>query len=156
MAVVVLLVGATGCITKDDAKKLVESLEALQPARPDVLPVMLSRNPVRYPAALFSRKAQGNVTLRIFIDSTGLVRPESTRVQESSSEPIFDSAAVAGARDLRFSPATRKGVPMAVSVLFPVYFRVPQEPPLPGDTILHRGESTNPTPGSGRGDSAKR
>lgn len=164
--IVVSLVGLIGCITKDDARKLVESIDASQPAHPDVLPVLLSRNPVRYPAALYGRKAQGNVTLRIFIDSTGRVRPESTRVEESSSEPVFDSAAVAGARDLRFSPAMRKGAPMAVSVLFPVYFRVPQEPPLPGDTILHRGQSSlspspstspsNASPGGRRGDSARR
>jgi hypothetical protein len=33
-----------------------------------------------------------------------------------------------------------RGEPMAVSVLFPVYFRHPEANPLPGDTILGRRE----------------
>jgi TonB family protein len=132
--------GLTACVTKDEAKKLVDALQSAQPARPDVLPVMLSRDvPVHYPPALYGKKAQGNVTLRIFIDSTGRVRPESTVVAESSGEAAFDSAAVAGVKDLRFSPAQRQGAPMAVSILFPIYFRHPQGAPVPGDSVLHRG-----------------
>jgi periplasmic protein TonB len=155
-AAAVLAAAVMGCITKEDARKLVESMQAAQPARPDVLPVMLSPDPVRYPPAMYARKAQGNVTLRIFIDSTGRVRPESTQVQESSHEPAFDSAAVAGVRDVRFSPARRNGSPVAVSVLFPVYFRLPNGAPLPGDTILHRDESIHRVPGSVRVDSTGR
>ncbi len=136
----VVVVGVAACVTKEDAKKLVEALQSAQPARPDVLPVMLSHDvPVHYPPALYGKKAQGNVTLRIFIDSTGRVRPESTVVAESSGEAAFDSAAVAGVKDLRFSPARRQGAPMAVSILFPIYFRHPQGAPVPGDSVLHRG-----------------
>jgi len=145
---IVALLAATlpllGCVTKDDAKKLVQALEASQPTRPDVLPVMINRTiPVRYPPALYGRKAQGNVTLRVFIDSTGRLHPESTVVATSSGEAAFDSAAVAGVRDLRFVPAARHGIPMAISILFPIYFRHPQAPPVPGDSAL-RG-----TPDSG-------
>jgi hypothetical protein len=43
---------------------------------------------------------------------------------------------VRGARDLRFKPAYAKGAPLAISVLFPVYFRHPDALPLPGDTVL--------------------
>lgn len=126
-----------GCVSKDDARKLVRALEQSQPARPDVAPVMINRDvPVRYPPSLYARKAQGNVTLRIFIDSTGAVRPESTQVAEPSGQPAFDSAAVAGARQLRFVPAQRAGVPVAVSILLPVYFRHPQAPPMPGDSVV--------------------
>lgn len=129
----------TGCVTKDDAKKLVEALEESQPTRPDVLPVMLNRDvPVRYPPALYSRKAQGNVVLRIFIDSSGRVHPESTVVAEPSGEPAFDSAAMAGVKDLRFTPAQRRGAPMAVSILFPIYFRHPDAAPVPGDSLVRR------------------
>jgi TonB family protein len=134
-----VLAGLVACVTKEDAKKLVEALQSQQPTRPDVLPVMLSHDvPVRYPPALYGKKAQGNVVLRIFIDSTGRVHPESTVVAESSGEPAFDSAAAAGVKDLRFSPAQRKGAPVAVSILFPIYFRHPQGAPLPGDSILRR------------------
>lgn len=135
-----MLAGAAACVTKDEAKKLVLALQDTQPARPDVLPVMLNRDvPVRYPPALYSRKAQGNVVLRVFIDSTGRVHPESTVVVESSGEPAFDSAAITGVREVRFTPARRRGVPTAVSILFPIYFRHPEGAPVPGDSLLRRG-----------------
>lgn len=137
LGVVVLF---AGCVTKDDAKKLVDALQASQPGRPDVLPVMLSRDvPVRYPPSLYGKKAQGNVVLRIFIDSTGRVRPESTVVAESSGQGAFDSAAIVGVKDVRFSPAQRHGAPVAVSILFPIYFRHPQGSPVPGDSNLRQG-----------------
>jgi len=138
MSVALALVAAfAACVTKDDAKKLVEALQESQPNRPDVLPVMLNHDvPVRYPPSLYSRKAQGNVVLRIFIDSTGRVHPESTVVAEPSGEPAFDSAAIAGVKDLHFTPAQRRGAPMAVSILFPVYFRHPDGAPVPGDSLV--------------------
>jgi TonB family protein len=94
--------------------------------------------PFRYPAPLYARKVQGNVTLRLWVDSTGAVRPESTRVAAPSGYPALDSSAVAGAERLRFAPAVRGGQPRATAVLFPVYFRHPDAPPLPGDTVLGR------------------
>jgi TonB family protein len=152
-----IVAGLTACVTKDDAKKMVEALQESQPSRPDVLPVMLNREiPLRYPPALYSRKAQGNVTLRIFIDSAGRVHPESTVVAESSGEPAFDSAAVAGVKGLHFLPAQRRGVPVGVSILFPVFFRHPQGAPVPGDSVLRRGDSTRPGPAGQHADSARR
>lgn len=107
--------------------------------RPDVLPVMLNKDlPFHYPPALYVDKAQGNVTLRLYIDIDGAAVTDSTRVVESSNIPALDSAAIKGARDLRFVPAKRHGVPMPVSILFPVYFRHPEAPPPPGDTILRK------------------
>lgn len=94
--------------------------------------------PFRYPAPLYARKVQGNVTLRLWVDSTGAVRPESTRVASPSGYPALDSSAVAGAERLRFVPAVRDGQPRATAVLFPVYFRHPEAPPLPGDSVLGR------------------
>jgi TonB family protein len=146
----------TACVTREDAKKLVQALQSQQqPSRPDVLPVMLNREvPVHYPPALYSRKAQGNVVLRIFIDSTGHVHPESTVVAQSSGEPAFDSAAIDGVVELRFAPARRHGVPVAVSVLFPIYFRHPEGPPVPGDSVLRRGTDTGAAAGSAATDQA--
>jgi TonB family protein len=92
--------------------------------------------PFRYPPALYARKVQGNVTLRLFIDRDGRTRADSTRVEESSGYESLDSSAVRGSQELRFVPAKLHGEPMAVSVLFPVYFRHPESGPLPGDTIL--------------------
>jgi TonB family protein len=105
--------------------------------RPDEQPVMVNKElPFRYPAALYARKVQANVMLRLFIDRDGRVFPDSTRVEESSGFTSLDSAAVKGSQELHFIPAKLHGEPMAVSVLFPVYFRHPEAAPLPGDTVL--------------------
>ena len=107
--------------------------------KPEILPKMINNElPFRYPPALYSRKVQGNVTLRIFIDAQGRVAADSTRVVETSSYAALDSAAVKGSRDLRFVPAQRRGAAIPVSILFPVYFRHPDAPALPGDTILRQ------------------
>ena len=109
--------------------------------RPDEPPVMVNKElPFRYPAPLYARRTQANVMLRLFIDRDGRVVPESTRVEESSGHGSLDSAAVTGSQELYFIPAKLHGEPMAVSVLFPVYFRHPEAAPLPGDTILGRRE----------------
>ena len=128
------LVGGS-CIDKNDAKKMIEALQSS--AVPDSLPVMQNPElPFKYPPELYARKVQGNVTLRIHIDAAGAVQPESTSVVESSGYAALDSAAVSGSRALRFKPAFAKGAPLAISVLFPVYFRHPDAAPLPGDTLL--------------------
>jgi TonB family protein len=63
------------------------------------------------------------VTLRLFVDSTGKLIPESTRVAETSGYPALDSAALNGAKTLRFAPAKRHGVAVATAFLQPVEFR---------------------------------
>ena len=109
--------------------------------RPDELPVMLNKDlPFRYPPSLYTQKVQANVTLRVFIDSVGQLVPESTQVAESSGHAALDSAAVKGSGELRFIPAKSRGQAVPVSILFPVYFRHPEAPPLPGDTVL-KGKS---------------
>ena len=106
----------------------------------DERPTMVNGDlPFQYPGALYARKLQGNVTLRLYIDATGSAVPDSTRVDESSGYAAFDSAAVAGSRELRFVPAKLRGEPLAMTILFPVYFRHPEAPALPGDSILRRG-----------------
>jgi TonB family protein len=103
--------------------------------------------PFRYPAALYARKVQGNVTLRLHIDRDGQVRSDSTRIEESSGYPSLDSAAVKGSQELRFVPAKLHGDPTPVTILFPVYFRHPEAHALPGDTILKRDSvATTGTP----------
>ena len=136
---VLLLLACLACVDKKTAEKAMRAVRSDGPM-PDVMPVMLNEElPFRYPPALYAGKVQGNVTLRIHIDSTGAVWPESTRVVESSGYPGLDSAAVKGSQELRFEPAKRHGKPLAVSVLLPVFFRHPEARPLPGDTILPGG-----------------
>jgi TonB family protein len=133
-----VLVFAGGGSRSQDGRSLADAFP--RRGRPDKLPVMLNREmPFRIPAPLYAQKVQGNVTLRIFIDRDGRVRPESTRVVESSGYTSLDSSAVTGSQDLRFVPAKLNGQPMAVSILFPVFFRHPDATPLPGDTILRDG-----------------
>jgi TonB family protein len=106
---------------------------------PDEKPQMLNEDlPFHYPPALYARKVQGNVTLRLYLDRAGQVMPDSTRIEESSGYPGLDSAAVKGSQELRFTPAKRRGEPLAAPILFPVYFRHPEAHALPGDTILPR------------------
>jgi protein TonB len=117
--------------------------------RPDVLPVMLNKElPFKYPPSLYSKKVQANVTLRVYIDKEGQLVAESTHVAESSGYPPLDSAAVRGSTELRFIPAKTRGQAVPVSILFPVYFRHPDAPPLPGDTILKKADSASQASGS--------
>jgi len=107
-------------------------------------PVALNPDvPIAYPPALFDQKVEGDVTLRLFVDSTGKLIPESTRVAEPSGYPALDSAALAGSVALRFAPAKRHGVAVATAFLQPVEFRqvgttrtgTVTLPPPPGPTL---------------------
>ena len=144
LALPAMVAFATACgIDKDTTAKAIESI--ITPPKPDTAPVMLNAEPpFRYPPSLYDRKVQGNVVLRLFIDSTGRVWPESTLVTESSGFPALDTAAIQGSDVLRFKPAIKDGAPMNVRVAFPVYFRHPDARALPGDTVLKQ----QPGPGS--------
>ena len=136
------------CTDQQTSQRVAQAFQA-RAAEPDEIPRMLNTElPFRYPAALYARKVQGNVTLRLRIDRDGQVSPDSTRIEESSGYAALDSAAVKGSQELHFIPAKLHGEPMPVTILFPVYFRHPDAHALPGDTILNRGATT--TTGSGR------
>jgi len=81
--------------------------------------------PVEYPPVLFAQKVGGTVELLLFVDSAGVLLPESTRVQRSSGHQALDSAALAAAPRLRYNPATRSGRPVPTSFLQPIHFRPP-------------------------------
>ena len=133
LAVALLCGGGAACASGDDA-----AAREATPAggAPDVLPVMRNAEPpFHYPPDLYAQRIQANVTLRLFIDSLGAVRPESTSVAESSGHRALDSAAVAGSRDLQFTPAQRDGRPMGVVVKFPILFRHPEAGTGPADSL---------------------
>ena len=92
----------------------------------DSLP-QLERVPVpfRYPLALYEQRIEGDVTIRLHLDSTGAVVPDSLRIVESSGYAQLDAAAMEGAATVRFSPARLGGRAVPLTVLFPVKFRVP-------------------------------
>jgi TonB family protein len=96
-------------------------------------PVALNaESPIQYPPRLFDRRVEGDVILRLFVDTTGRVVPESSRVGESSGYPALDSAALAGAKKLRYAPARRRGSPVAAAFLQRIEFRHPQGDVLQG------------------------
>jgi TonB family protein len=138
-----LAVIVAGCGKDDAPAPRVPRLREAGP-RPDELPELVNAElPFRYPAALYARKVQGNVTLKLFIDRDGRVLGDSTRVDEPSGFPALDTAAIKGSQELRFVPAKLHGEAIPISILFPVYFRHPEARPLPGDTIL-RSASRGP------------
>ena len=103
---------------------------------PDVdVPVAINPDsPFSYPPALFDQGVEGDVVLRLYVDSAGRLVPESTRLAEPSGNATLDSAALAGAAGLRFAPATRRGVPIGAAFLQPVRFRRPERAaPPPGN-----------------------
>jgi protein TonB len=85
-----------------------------------------AESPIHYPPAMWDRKIEGEVVLRLFVDSTGRLHTESTRVAEPSGHAALDSAAVAGAALLRYAPARRRGIPVATTFLQPIDFRHPE------------------------------
>jgi len=99
-------------------------------------PALLTRElPFVYPPALYAARVEGDVALRLFIDSLGLVVQESTSVVEPSGHPEFDSAAVAGAPYLEFQPARSGGTRVGRTVVLPVKFRVPPADSQRRDTL---------------------
>ena len=76
--------------------------------------------PVEYPLELWDADVEGRTLLRVRVTETGGV--DSVQVLEPSGYPAFDSAAVRGARQLRYSPARRKGNRISVWAKVPVHF----------------------------------
>ena len=122
------LAAAIGCGTADDGTVRLTSGTTVASTDPaDQPPVAVNPvSPVEYPTALREKGIEGRVLLRLYADSQGTLVAESTKVAESSGYPALDSAAMAGAPKLRFSPARRNGRPVAGAFLQPVHFRNPR------------------------------
>ena len=133
MTVVTTMV-APGCSERSRSARLA-SIAWWQSGQPDERPQMLNETlPFQYPVAEYLRRVQGNVTLRLFVNAGGQLVTDSTRIERHSGIPAFDSAALAGSRELRFRPARRRGLAVPVAMLFPVHFRHPEATRLPSDT----------------------
>ena len=116
---------ALGCESPNDGTVKLVDREPRSPVVPvEQPPVAINPiSPVRYPPALLAQGIEGQVLLRLFVDSAGAIVPDSTRVAESSGYPALDSAAVVGSPELRFSPALLQGRPVGATFLQPVQFR---------------------------------
>ncbi len=129
-----LILGGLGC--SERARQARQGTSDWFRAMPDERPQMLNDDvPFRYPVSLYLNKVQGNVLLRLYVESDGRVVPDSTRIIEPSGHNALDSAALAGATRLRFRAARLRGTPIPVSLIFPVHFRHPEGAKLPGDSL---------------------
>jgi TonB family protein len=124
----VLVIALAACEQKDDGTMRFVDRSAPTPVSPaEEPPVAINPvSPVRYPAALLEQGIEGQVLLRLYVDSVGRVIPDSTRIEESSGYPALDSAALVGSPELRFSPALHQGRPIAAPFIQPVQFRGPR------------------------------
>lgn len=131
----VVAFGAVGCRKARPTDPVGSGERASAPPDQEPPVALNGDSPIQYPPRLYDQKVEGDVVLRLFVDSTGRLAPESSRVVEPSGYSGLDSAALAGARRLRFAPARRHGLPIATAFLQPVEFRHAQA----GASLL-RGE----------------
>jgi len=76
--------------------------------------------PIEYPLELWDQDIEGKTLLKVRVDDMG--RVDSAVVVESSGHPAFDSAAMRGAKELRFAPARKDGERITVWARVPVHF----------------------------------
>lgn len=76
--------------------------------------------PIEYPLQLWDADVEGETLLRVRVTEMGTV--DSVEVLEASGYPAFDSAAVRGALQLRYSPARRGGERLTVWAEVPIQF----------------------------------
>jgi len=89
----------------------------------DTPPVLQGEADVDYPPDLFVQGVAGTTELQLFVDSTGVVVPDSTRVLTSSGTAALDSAALAAVPRLRYTPGQRNGRAVAMPFVQPIQFR---------------------------------
>lgn len=90
---------------------------------PVIPPKQMAGSPFHYPEDLWDAGVEGETVLRLFVTAEGGV--DTIRLERSSDHAAFDSAAVSGARDLRFEPARQGPDPVGAWVLLPVQFDLP-------------------------------
>jgi TonB family protein len=86
--------------------------------RPATLP---GQSPVRYPVGLWDAEVNGETMLMVRVTEHGDV--DSAYVLQSSGHADFDTAAVRGARQLRFSPGLRGQRPVPMWTRLPIRFQ---------------------------------
>ncbi|MDE2663631.1 MAG: energy transducer TonB [Gemmatimonadota bacterium] len=126
LSILAALAGAasTGCA--DDPGSEVGALRVDQLRDGGLVMPVLESAPSRafpYPAEALEEGAGGEILLRIRITAAG--RVDSVAVATSSGHAVLDSAAVEGARDLRYRPARHGGAPTAIWATLPVSYPVP-------------------------------
>ena len=91
------------------------------PAEPISQPeLMPDPSPFKYPVSLWDQRLNGETVLMLHVTREGVV--DSVSVFNSSGQSAFDSAAVVGARQLRFIPGRRGARPVDMWTKLPVRF----------------------------------
>jgi TonB family protein len=89
------------------------------------MPTLLNEQlPFEYPQDAWASRIGGETVLRIRISTAGAV--DSIAVQTTSGHRSLDSAAVAGARKLRYKPARQGERPVPVWATLPVRYPMPE------------------------------
>ncbi|MXW66937.1 MAG: energy transducer TonB [Gemmatimonadales bacterium] len=117
-------VASTGCA--DDSDPEVGALRVDQLREGGLVMPVLESAPspsFPYPAEALEEGAGGDIVLRIRITDAG--RVDSVAVVTSSGHSVLDSAAVEGARQLRYRPAQHGGAPTAIWAQLPVHYPAP-------------------------------
>lgn len=92
------------------------------------LPLLVDFQAAEYPAEALAEGLEADVLLQLDIDATGAVT--AVEVLEPVGAYGFDEAAVAAARQFRFSPAEAGGAPVPVRIQYRYSFTIEaQEPP---------------------------
>lgn len=100
---------------------IIAAMAACGPDGPVELPRALPGSPaVEYPVELWDLDLEGETTVMVLVNEQGTV--DSVFVDESSGFEEFDSAAVRGARRMRYDPGRRDGERISVWVRLPVRF----------------------------------
>lgn len=120
----VLLVAALGLGCADTVRPVLGGLKIGAAPTSFQFPSMLNeRPPFEYPRDAWREGVGGETVLRIHIAADGVV--DSVQIEESSGHRSLDSAAVAGARRLRYRPARHGGEPVGVWAILPVRYPLP-------------------------------
>lgn len=86
-------------------------------------PELLSLDsPFTYPVQLWDEGTEGETVVMVRVTDMGGV--DSVYVLESSGQPAFDSAAISGARELRFAPGRRDDRRVTTWARLPVRFTI--------------------------------
>jgi TonB family protein len=79
---------------------------------------------VKYPAEAVKKKLEGEVIVAALIDETGKIAEIKV---ESSTEQIFNDAAMTAVRQTEFEPATWEGKPIKKWFTVPIRFKRPEK-----------------------------
>lgn len=93
---------------------------AAAPAPGSVPMALPGESPFVYPMELWDAEVEGETIVMVHVSEAGAV--DSVYVLEPSGEAAFDSAAVAGAYEMKFTPARRDDRRVAMWARLPVRF----------------------------------